>query len=144
GVGNFNAACPPTLAATRCDAARDYIMRGNNVLVPRSADSELYFGKLDWNPTPRHQFSIDFNFLHFVSPNGIQTPQILTNNFLTAFNANSTARTGYGRLAWTYSPTGSSVNEFRVGWFKDRQYDDPNPSLLPQTGPLTVTVAGTN
>jgi len=106
GVGNFNAACPPTLAATRCDAARDYIMRGNNVLVPRSADSELYFGKLDWNPTPRHQFSIDFNFLHFVSPNGIQTPQILTNNFLTAFNANSTARTGYGRLAWTYSPTG--------------------------------------
>jgi outer membrane receptor protein involved in Fe transport len=145
GSGNFNAACPATLTTDRCKAARDYIMRGNNALVARSANSELYFGKLDWNPARSHQVSLDFNFLRFISPNGIQTPQIFTNNFLTAANANSTARTGYGRLGWTYAPSGMSVNEFRLGWFKDRQYDDPNSALLPpQTGPLTVTIAGTN
>jgi len=37
------------------------------------------------------------------------------------------------------SPT--QVNEFRFGWFKDRQYDALNPDLLPPggfTGTLTV------
>ena len=144
GLGNFNAACPSNLSAERCSAARAYIMRGSNALVARRADSELYFGKLDWNSARSHQVSLDFNFLRFISPNGIQTPQVVTNNFLTAFNANSTARTGYGRFAWIYTPSEVSVNEFRLGWFKDRQYDDPNPGLLPQTGPLTVTIAGTN
>jgi outer membrane receptor protein involved in Fe transport len=144
-AGNFNAACPSTLSIDRCNAARGYIMRGSNVLVPRRADSELYFGRLDWNASRSHQVSVDFDLLHFISPNGIQTPQILTNNYLTAADANSTARTGYARLGWTYTPSGTSVNELRLGWFKDRQYDDPNPSLLPpQTGPLTVTIAGTN
>jgi hypothetical protein len=55
GLGNFNAACPVTLTAGRCDAARDYIMRGKDALVARRADSELYFGKLDWRPGSRHQ-----------------------------------------------------------------------------------------
>ena len=120
-------------------------MRGNNTLAPRQANSELFFAKLDWNLGRGQQISLDINFLRFISPNGIQTPQILTNNALTAANASSTVRTGYSRVSWTAATGSSSVNELRLGWFKDRDYDEPDPNLLPkQTGPLTVTIAGTN
>src|SRR5262249_19232374 len=77
GIGTSNAACPATLTAGRCDDARAYIMRGSNTLVPREANSELYFAKLDWNLGHGQQISVDINFLRFISPNGIQTPQIL-------------------------------------------------------------------
>jgi hypothetical protein len=35
------------------------------------------------------------------------------------------------------------VNEFRVGWFFDVARDVPNPAEQPETGPLSITVAGT-
>ncbi len=34
-----------------------------------------------------------------------------------------------GKAAWTWVPTGTVVNEFRFGWFKDRQADDFDPTL---------------
>lgn len=143
-AGNFNAACPATLSQARCDAARTFLMRGNGIQIPRTADSELGFGKLDWRPSDRNQISASFNYLRWISPNGIQTQATLTNNNLLANNADSTVRTRYGRLSWTSVPTATSVNEVRFGWFKDRLFDDINPGFFPQeTGALGITVAGT-
>jgi hypothetical protein len=142
GAGNFNAPCT-TAGPDRCAAARDYIFRNNNKLIPRTADSELLFGKLDWRPNDKHSFSASLNYLRWISPNGIQTQAVLTNNNAASNNADSTVRTRYGRLAWTSIITNNLVNEARFGWFKDRLFDDFNPAFLaPVTGRLGVTVGG--
>jgi hypothetical protein len=143
-IGEFTAACPAGITAQQCASARDYVMRGNGIVIPRTADSELLFGKLDYQVNDRNTISASFNYLRWVSPNGIQTQATLTNNNLLANNANSTVRTRYGRLAWTSVPTNSIVNEARFGWFKDRLFDEVNPAFYPpQTGPLGISLNGT-
>ncbi len=142
GVGNWTASCG-TATQAQCDAAKAYILRNNNKLIERTADSELLFGKLDWRPNETHSLSASFNYLRWVSPNGIQTQAVLTNNNAASNNANSTVRTRYGRLAWTSIISNNIVNEARFGWFKDRLFDDFNDAFIPAaTGRLGVTVGG--
>lgn len=142
GAGNFTASCGAATAA-QCDAAKNYIFRNNNKLIERTADSELLFGKLDWRPNETHSLSASFNYLRWVSPNGIQTQAVLTNNNAASNNANSTVRTRYARLAWTSIVSNNIVNEARFGWFKDRLFDDVNNDFIPAaTGRLGVTVGG--
>ena len=125
--GQFVATCTATPAA--CDAARKYIDRFNAV-IPRTANQELLFGKIDYQLNNKNTISASFNYLRWISPNGIQTSAVQTNG--SAFNSNglSTVRTRNGRLAWTNLTSPSIVNEFRFGWFKDRLFDDFNSDLL--------------
>ena len=52
-------------------------------------------------------------------------------------------RARYGRLAWTALPGSSSVNEFRFGWFKDKQFDYVSDELaLPGIGLIGITIQG--
>jgi len=142
--GVFNAACPAPLTTAQCNAARDYVMRGNNVLLPRTADTNMVFGKLDYQINSRNSLSASFNYMDWTSPNGIQTQAVLTNNNAYSNNADSTVRNRYGRLAWTFIPSSTIVNEARFGWFKDRLYDPYNPALIPaQTGSLGISVNNT-
>ncbi|HET8548959.1 MAG TPA: carboxypeptidase regulatory-like domain-containing protein, partial [Bryobacteraceae bacterium] len=121
-AGNFTAPCRVTSGAqptdAQCAAARAYIMRNNNVEIPRTVTSDLLFGKLDFHVNDANNLSASFNFLRWVSPNGIQTQAVLTNNNAASNNANSTVNTRYGRLSWTAIPSSSVVNEARFGWFK--------------------------
>ena len=41
--------------------------------IPRTADNDLYFGRLDYHFNDKNTFSASFNFLRWLSPNGIQT-----------------------------------------------------------------------
>lgn len=141
GSGNFNATC--TASAAQCSAARDYMLRNNNILIKRRADSELGFGKIDYTVNARNTLSFSLNYLRWISPNGIQTQAVLTNNAGASNNADSTVRTRYGRIVWTAIPTNTFVNELRFGWFKDRLADDLSSSLIPSsTGRLGVSLAG--
>jgi len=136
--GRFVGTCGATSA--QCQAALRFLDRHFRVLE-RTADSELGFGKLDWRPSERHSLSASFNYLRWISPNGIQTQAVLNNGNGVGNNANSTVRTRYGRLAWMAIPTPTAVNEFRFGWFKDRLFDDVNEQLIPpETGRVQITV----
>lgn len=139
-TGRFVGAC--TATAAQCDAAVKFLGRQFQVL-DRTANSELGFGKIDWRPTERNSFSFSFNYLRWISPNGIQTQAVLNNGNGVGNNANSTVRTRYGRISWTSIPTNSIVNEVRYGWFKDRLFDDVSESLIPaETGRVSITVQG--
>ncbi len=141
--GNLLPNACTTATPAQCQAASDYIFRNNNKMIDRTADSELLFGKLDWRPNESQSLSASFNYLRWLSPNGIQTQAVLTNNAATSNNANSTVRTRYARLAWTSIVNNSMVNEARFGWFKDRLFDEVNPEFIPaSTGRLGVSVNG--
>src|SRR5262249_27541538 len=58
-------------------------------------------------------------------------------------NGDSSVRTRYARLSWSFGASGSSVNEFRFGWFKDRHSDQINDALVPaETGLVQIAIAG--
>jgi hypothetical protein len=145
--GVFVGVCPDpnaTIKATaaQCTAALRFLDRQFQVL-PRTANSELGFGKIDWRPTEKHAISASFNYLRWISPNGIQTQAVLNNGNGVGNNADSTVRTRYGRLSWTAIPKSTMVNELRYGWFKDRLYDEVAASLIPaSTGSVQITVQG--
>jgi len=147
--GNFIAVQPggaPTCGtpatAAQCSAAVGFLNRQFQTLN-RTATSELGFGKLDWQPTERNSVSVSFNYLRWLSPNGIQTAAATTNGSGIGNNANSTVRARYGRLSWTSLAGNAAVNEFRFGWFKDKQFDYVSDQLsLPGIGFLGITVQG--
>jgi outer membrane receptor protein involved in Fe transport len=141
--GNINASVC-TATAAQCTAAIAFISKQNNVLVPRTVDSQMGFAKIDWHPGERNTFSFSANAMHWDSPHGIQTQAVLTNGNAMGGNGNSTVETRYGKASWTSIPTTSSVNELRFGWFKDRLSDPAASDLWPrETGGLAISLSGT-
>ena len=139
-TGVYNAVC--TASTSQCANAQRFIDRFNKV-IPRTANQELLFGKLDYRLNDRNTISASFNFLRWISPSGIQTAAILNNGGALGNNGLSTARSRNARLAWTSIVSNTMVNEFRFGWLKDRQADDLVPGALPYTGFAgTLTING--
>ncbi len=138
--GNFIATC--NASAAQCSTARSFLNRQFQTLA-RTANQDLGFAKLDWRPTDHQSFSASLNLLRWVSPNGLQTQAVLNNGNGVGNNVNSSVRAKYGRLAWTSIATSNMVNEFRFGWYKDKQFDYPNDALaIPGIGFLGINVTG--
>ena len=130
--------------AAQCAAAAAYVIsRIKPQLVPRTNDTNLMFGKLDYRPNDKNAISLSVNYVDFRAPNGIQTQLSLTNGIGIGGNADTNVFGRTGRAEWTYIPTASAVNSLRYGFFKDRQYDPASPSLLPSIGPVPLSVSGT-
>jgi len=136
--------CDTTVATpAQCAAAVTYIQnRIKTQLIPRTSDTNLLFGKIDYRPNEKSAFSFSVNYLDFRSPNGIQTQLSLADGSAIGNNADTTVFDRTGRASWTYVLSPAAVNELRFGYFKDRQYDPASPSLLPSIGPVTLTVNG--
>lgn len=140
--GQFIATCGAPATPAQCDTARAFLNRQFQT-VPRTANQNLGFAKLDWRPTERNSFSVSLNLLRWVSPNGLQTQAVLNNGNGVGNNVNSSVRAKYGRIAWTLIPTPTMVNEFRFGWFNDKQFDYPNDALaIPGIGFIGMNVTG--
>lgn len=129
-------------SAAQCAAAIAYAQsRAQVQLVPRSFDANLLFGKIDYHLNDRNSFAFSSNYLDFRSPNGIQTQLSLTGGNGIGNNANTTVFDRTADASWTYVASPNALNEFRFGFFKDRQFDPASPSLLPSVGPIALTVA---
>jgi outer membrane receptor protein involved in Fe transport len=154
GSGNYLPVNPQTKASNcdpkkatsgQCDAAVAYLQgRVKNQLIPRTADTNLMFGKIDYRPNDRDTFSFSGNYLDFRSPNGIQTQVSLTGGEANGSNGDTNVFNRTGRASWTHVVSPAALNEVRFGYFKDRQYDPASPSLLPSIGPVALTVQNTS
>src|SRR5579872_362131 len=90
---------------------------------PRTANQQTGLGKIDWRPNEKSSFSIDFNYEHFNSPDGVQTGAAVTSGGALNSNGIDDVQGRYARASWTYIVSSNIVNEARFGWFKDRQAD---------------------
>ena len=115
-------------------------------LVPRQGNEDLYFAKIDYRPDERNSISTSFNLLDWGSPDGIQTNSTLTGSTAVGHNGDDSVKDRWAKASWTFVPNGALVNEFRFGWFKDRQaanYDSYLESLYALKGTDTaLSVAG--
>src|SRR5262249_48827635 len=129
-------------SAAQCQTAISYLQsRVSPQLVPRVSDVNLLFGKVDYAINDRNRLSLLTNYLDFRAPNGIQTGGALTNGSGIGNNADTNVfdRTAKAGLTTIVTPT--SVNEFKFGFFKDRQFDPASPSLFPVTGPASYSIS---
>ena len=133
GSGNFIGTCGAPATPQQCANAIGYFKRFFQV-VPRTADQDTYFAKLDWRPNEKNSISASFNLMNWVSPNGIQTQATRTDGGGIGNNGISTVRHRFARIAHTGILSPALVNEFRFGWFKDRLYDAINEDLSPPNG----------
>jgi hypothetical protein len=145
-AGTFIGTCGAPATAAQCTAATNYLQREFQT-VPRTVNQNLGFVKLDWRPSERNTFTVSANLLRWVSPNGLQTQAVLNNGNGVGNNVNSSVRAKYGRFSWTMIPTATMVNEFRFGWFNDKQFDYPNqalaiPSSIVPQGFLGISITG--
>ena len=94
-------------SAAQCSAAAAYInSRADTQLIPREADVNLLFGKVDYQINERNRATFEMNYVDFHSPNGIQTQSSLPNGNAIGNNANTTVfdRTGKAGLTTIVSP----------------------------------------
>jgi len=128
--------------AVQCDQCIDpAVLR----VIPRTLDQELYFARLDYHPTDHNTLSASFNFLHDLSPNGIQTGVSSTSGSALTGNGDDAVTVRNGGLAWTWVPTSTLVNEVHFGFAGDRQADSfDNAELGQGLGYLQVSVNGTS
>jgi len=111
--------------------------------IPRKADNDLYFGRVDYQANSRNAFSASFNFLRWLSPNGIQTGLSSTTGAGITGNGDDTVTVRNGRATWTSTFTNNLVNSFRYGLDTDRQADSFDQAELGGgLGYLDVSVAG--
>ena len=134
----------PAATAAQCNAINGLLPRFF-ASVPRTLSQELYLGKLDYHLNDHNSLNASFNFLHHMSPNGIQTSASSTTGSALNANGDDAVTVRNGHAAWTFIPTSTFVNEFRFGdGARDRQWDGFDQSQLGQgLGYLQVSVNGT-
>ena len=133
-------AAPPT--AAQCNAINALLPRFFGQ-IPRTDDNDLGFGKLDYHLNDKNSFVGEFNFLRWLSPNGIQTGLSSTSGAGINGNGDDSVRVRNGKFGWTFVPTNTIVNVFRFGWDTDRQADSFDQAELGGgLGYLDVSVAG--
>jgi outer membrane receptor protein involved in Fe transport len=91
--------------------------------IPRTDDNDLGFGRIDYHINEKHTLTAEFNYLRWLSPNGIQTGLSSTSGAGITGNGDDSVRVRNGKLGWTWVPGSSMVNNFRFGWDTDRQAD---------------------
>lgn len=125
--------CGAPATPAQCGAVETYLQRYFTT-VKRTASQDLGFAKIDWRPSVRHSVTGSVNLLNFSSPNGLETAAVLTNAGALGRAGNASVEDRWARLSHTAIVSPTTVNEFRFGWFRDRQADEPNADLAPPNG----------
>jgi outer membrane receptor protein involved in Fe transport len=134
--------CGAPATVAQCNAINNLLPRFYGA-IPRKNDNDLYFGRLDYHLSERNSLTASFNFLRWLSPNGIQTGLVSTSGSALNGNGDDSVRVRNGNVTWTAVPTNALVNQFRFGWDSDRQADTFDQAELGQgVGYLQVSVAG--
>jgi outer membrane receptor protein involved in Fe transport len=139
-VTTGSAACGAPATPAQCAAINGLLPRFFGE-IPRTDDNDLAFGRLDYHPSDKNTFTAEFNFLRWLSPNGIQTGLDSTSGAGITGNGDDSVRVRNGKLGWTWVPTSTVVNTFRFGVDTDRQADSfDNAELGGGLGYLDVSV----
>ena len=112
--------------------------------VARSNTDYAGVVRLDYRKSDKTNFNLEANGLHDRSPNGVENQAVAPNGQLRGDNGNFSEETRFAKLGWSRVLGGTTANDFRIGWFKDRVGSSLNPALEPSTGPLAIQIAGTD
>jgi hypothetical protein len=104
---------------------------------PQAREGNQYIGlsRIDWNASPRNQFSSTLNILRWISPNGQQTAP--THGYHESANGNDMVNTETVISRWTSTLTNRLVSELRFQWGRDLEFvtvSSPGPYVSVTNG----------
>ncbi len=114
--------------------------------VPRKGDQKLFLPKIDWRINNDHTFTVTYNHLRWLSPNGVQTSSTTTRGRNSIGDDAVDVDWVTFRLSSTLSP--ELLNEARVQWGRDfeRQvYAGPftgEPTTAPGGASPSIAITG--
>jgi outer membrane receptor protein involved in Fe transport len=88
--------------------------------VPRTGDQMIFFPKLDWQITPKHRASFEYNRVRWNSPAGVQTQS--SNTYGKASFGNDYVKEDWGIAKLVSTFTSSILNEVRFQYGRDFEY----------------------
>ncbi len=87
--------------------------------VPRTADQDIYFPKLDWQLNDRNHFTLQYNRMRWNALNGVQTSPSAT--YGVASFGNSIVSNDAMIARWNYFVTANLLNDLHVEYGRDRE-----------------------
>lgn len=129
-------------SAAQCNAAVNYLGSQLNKVVNRSISSMDGLAKVDYHLTEDQVFSFEAGAMHRHSPDGSEAQTVATNGGLLGANGTYTDEWRFVKAAWSSQWGGKAHSMTRLYWTRDRFSDYSDSSLLPLTGTLGLTVAG--
>ena len=141
-VGQVWTGCAAPATPAQCTAINALLPRFYGQ-IPRTAKNDLYFGRIDYHLNDKNTFSASFNFLRWLSPNGISSNLSSTTGAAITGNGDDSVIVRNGKATWTSVITNNLVNSFRYGLDTDRQADTFDQAELGGgLGYLDVSVNG--
>ena len=120
----FPLPCTTAFSATPCSAANNYL---SSILgaYPRSADNDLFFGKLDGQVSSKNHASASIDIVDFHAPNSYNSSTTASNTSLSQNGTNVIHdRIFVANWDTTISPT--IVNNARFQWSRDLEVTSAN------------------
>ncbi len=114
-------------------------LQGLTGVVPRRGDQYILFPKADWRVNDNHTVSVEYNYLHWNSPAGIQTQPVVARGIASFGDDFVRDNILIVRLSSSISPT--ATNELRFHYGRDNEFEfTQTPGLgEPSTGPNNTT-----
>jgi hypothetical protein len=103
--------------------------------IPRRQDQTINFGKVDWQATGRHRFSLQYDRARSSSPAGVRSAPVVDVGRASLGSTYAKVDAVLGRWMWQTTPRLS--NELRVQYGRDLQYEQTQAPLPqePAIGP---------
>ncbi len=95
--------------------------------TPRRADQTLEFGRLDWHPRPIAEFAFEYNRVRWNSPAGLVDAPVVARARASLGDASGSLDAVILRATSAINP--HVLNEFRVSFLRDLQYETPQAPL---------------
>jgi len=141
--GFLASTCPSPLTAAQCQTAVTYLQgdltgMGGYALqgsFPRDISQNIYFPKVDWQVTPKHHLTGEFNWQDFHEPNGYNTASTVSNGSVTQ-NGTAKFEERFAIFNFTSVITPTMVNQVLFQWSRDFETATTN------TGGPAVSLSG--
>ena len=103
--------------------------------IPRSQNQTISFAKFDWQVSPDHRISLQYNRARSSAPSGSRSASVVDVGRASLGSSHSTLDSVIGRWTWLAKP--SLTNELRVQYGRDFQSEQAPPPLPqePAIGP---------
>ena len=138
---------PATFDAYQTAAYQYLLARANS--YPATFNQNVYLAKLDWNATPRNQFSLRYNAQRFQGGNLENSGSVTSGSTISTLEhtGNSNVITDTTALQWTATLRNNIVNVARASYQRDSEpgfANSINPEAIVQEGGQTLLNVGRN
>jgi hypothetical protein len=126
GYATSTANCPAPLTGDECASALNFLVNKENGRFSRNLKQDIFFPKLDWQPTAKDHLSISFLWDDYKQPNIYNGAAVVVTSSGVGANAGYYVHERFLVGSWDRVLTNTSANSFRWQWSRDLETSNSN------------------